>query len=82
MKPSRAKLAFLTEPSAGVFVLNFQFGDGEVMQLEISKAQLGNILVDGAGMALQSCKREQTTIDSVRLGPEAIEPAKPYTEPA
>jgi hypothetical protein len=73
--PRRADLAFLTNPGPNVYLLNLQFPGPENLRVEISKAQLANILVDGAGMALRGC-------DSVRLGPEALQPAKPYAEPA
>lgn len=49
-----AKTFFVTEPSRGVFVVNFQL-NGELQRFEISKNQLGNFLVDGAGMALRDC---------------------------
>jgi hypothetical protein len=75
-KPARiAKLAYLTEPGPGKFVLNLQFeGDIEASRVEISRAQLGNILVDGAAMAF----RDQST----RLGPESFTPAIPDAETA
>jgi hypothetical protein len=56
--PRTAKLAYLTQPSPGVFVLNLQFeGDQESSLVEISRAQLGNILVDGAAMAFRDEKK-------------------------
>ena len=65
--PAFAKLAYLTHPAPDVYLLNFQYGrDVELHQVQISKAQLGNILVDGAGMALRECDR------SVRLGAESF----------
>lgn len=70
-----AKLAYLTQPAPGRFVLNLQLQGGlELSRVEISRAQLGNILVDGAGMALQD--RQQ----SVRLGSESFTPAVPDEE--
>lgn len=61
----KAKLAFLTNPGPGVFILNFQMeGRESVDRIEITKAQLGNIVVDGAGMAMQDA--------SVRLGAESF----------
>jgi hypothetical protein len=46
-----AQRAFLTQPAPGVYLLNIQFEGEEISRVEISKAQLGNIIVDGAGMA-------------------------------
>lgn len=78
-----ARHFYLTEPSRGVFIVCFQANDsGEIQRLKISKNQLGNFLVDGAGMALRDCEPSRPRVDSVRLGPEALEPAKPYVEPA
>lgn len=48
-----AKRFYLTEPSRGLFVVNFQIG-GELKRMTISRNQLANFLVDGAGMALRS----------------------------
>ena len=53
MKPSLARLAFLTTPAPGVFVLNFQFGDEDTTQIEISKGHLANIIIDGTSLALR-----------------------------
>lgn len=47
-----AKLAYLTSPAPGVFVLNLQI-DGEFSRVEISKAHLANILIDGTAWALR-----------------------------
>lgn len=49
-----ARLAYLTSPRRGVFVLNLQIeGRAEYEQFEISKGQLANIIVDGASFALR-----------------------------
>lgn len=49
-----AKLAFLTTPSPGVFVLNYQVeGASSISRIEISKAHLANILIDGTALALR-----------------------------
>ena len=48
-----AKIAYLTQPAPGVFLLNLQL-EGEFQRVEITKAQLGNILVDGTAMALRA----------------------------
>lgn len=52
-----AKLAFLTQPAPGVYLLNLRVEGEDFYRLEISRAQLGNIIVDGAGMALRDCGR-------------------------
>jgi hypothetical protein len=67
-----AKLAFLTQPAQGVYLLNLRVEGEDFYRLEISRAQLANIVVDGAGMALRS----------VRLGAESLLPSPSYTEPA
>ncbi len=46
-----AQLAYLTSPGPGIYLLNIQFEGEEISRVEISKAQLGNIIVDGAAMA-------------------------------
>lgn len=67
-----AKLAYLTQPGPGKFVLNLQLPwDVEVRRVEISRAQLGNILVDGAAMAFRDHQQ------SVRLGAESFDPVVP-----
>lgn len=51
-----AKLAYLTTPAPGVFVLNIQAEDpvGTFnMEIEIFKAHLANILIDGTALALR-----------------------------
>lgn len=52
-EPRTAKIAYLTNPAPGVFLLNLQL-EGEFQRVEITKAQLGNILVDGTAMALRA----------------------------
>lgn len=49
-----ANLAYLTSPAPGRYLLNIQSPEGVLQRIEISKAQLGNIVVDGAGMALRA----------------------------
>jgi len=49
-----ARLAYLTQPAPGVYLLNIQNAAGELWRVEISKGQLANIIVDGAAMALRS----------------------------
>ena len=55
----KAKLAYLTTPAPGVFVLNIQVGDGSVQRFEISKAHLSNILIDGASVALREYSQNE-----------------------
>lgn len=48
-----ARLAYLTTPAPGVFILNIQpEGSDEVLRFEISKAHLANIIISGTSMAL------------------------------
>lgn len=50
-----ARLAFVTEPSRGVFVLNVQSDErSELQRWRVSLAHLSNIVIDGARMALTS----------------------------
>lgn len=49
-----AKLAFLTSPAPGRYMLNIQtFGSDELIRVEIGKAHLVNILVDGVSSVLR-----------------------------
>lgn len=49
-----AKIAYLSTPSPGRYILNFQtFGSEELIQIEIGKDQLVNILIDGNMSALR-----------------------------
>lgn len=49
-----AKLAYLTTPAPGRYMLNFQaFGSDELISIEIGKAHLINILIDGTANALR-----------------------------
>ena len=50
----KAKLAYLTTPAPGVFVLNLQReGSLDVELYEISRAHLANIIIDGAALSLR-----------------------------
>lgn len=50
----KAKLAFLTTPAPNRFILNIQpYGSDEVLQYEISKAHLANVIIDGTSLALR-----------------------------
>jgi hypothetical protein len=46
----KAKLAFMSQPTPGVYLFNLQFDNGENMRISLSRAQLGNAVVDGAVM--------------------------------
>jgi len=49
-----ARIAYLTTPSPGVFVLNLQpEGEEGILRFEITKAHLSNILIDGCALALR-----------------------------
>jgi predicted enzyme related to lactoylglutathione lyase len=51
----RAKRFYLTEPSLGVFVVNYQLpGQDEVSQFEITAAHVGGFVADGAAMAFRA----------------------------
>lgn len=50
----KARIAYLTTPGPGVFVLNLQpEGTEGILRFEISKAHLSNILIDGCALALR-----------------------------
>jgi hypothetical protein len=57
-----AKLAFLTEPSPGVFHLNLRVEGADFYRLAISRGQLGNIVVDGARMAIHPSPISEATL--------------------
>jgi len=49
-----ARLAYLTTPSPGVYILNIQpEGDDDIRRFEISRAHLANIIIDGTALALR-----------------------------
>lgn len=49
-----AKLAYLTSPAPDRFILNFMPEDGTAtFQIEISRAHLANIIIDGASFSLR-----------------------------
>ncbi|MGX1418330.1 hypothetical protein [Bradyrhizobium elkanii] len=51
---SIAKLAYLTTPSPGRYMLNIQtFDSNELLRFEIERAHLANILIDGTALALR-----------------------------
>jgi hypothetical protein len=52
---SIAKLAYLTSPAAGRYVLNFQlFGSDDVTVIEIGPDHMRNILSDGVPLMLRN----------------------------
>lgn len=49
-----AKIAYLTTPSPGRYMLNFQpFGTDELTSIEIAPEQMRNILSDGVSLMLR-----------------------------
>lgn len=48
-----AKIAFLTSPDAGKFVLNIGLDDGTCIRYSISWDMLRNIAINGTRMALE-----------------------------
>lgn len=49
-----AKLAYLTTPGPGRFVINFQvFGCEGIQSIEISKDHMANIVIDGASLVIR-----------------------------
>jgi hypothetical protein len=69
-----ARLAFLTCPSPDVYLLNLRVEGEDFYRLEISRAQLANMVVDGAAIALRLAQT------SPRLGPESFAPPVPDIE--
>lgn len=50
----KARLAYLTTPARGVYVINLQAeGSEETIAVEISRRHLANIIADGASLALR-----------------------------
>lgn len=49
-----AKIAYLTSPDPGRYVLNFQpFGSEELIQIEVGPDSFRNILTDGVSLMLR-----------------------------
>jgi hypothetical protein len=49
-----AKLAYLTTPAPGRYIMNFQtFGSDELNSVELAPEQMRNILVDGVTLMLR-----------------------------
>jgi len=61
-----AKIAYLTSPAPNRFILNYQEeGKDGIERVEITKAHLANILIDGIALALRETSvphRVQSTI--------------------
>jgi hypothetical protein len=52
---SIAKLAWLTSPAAGRYILNFQiFGSEDVVAIEVGPDHMRNILSDGVPLMLRN----------------------------
>ena len=49
----QAKLAFITNPSAGIYLLNVDDGK-KFLRIQINNSQLGNLVADGAQMKLRT----------------------------
>jgi hypothetical protein len=49
-----AKLAYLTSPAPGRYMLNFQsFGSNDLISIEVGPDQMRNILTDGVALMLR-----------------------------
>jgi len=60
-----AKIAYLSTPAPNRYILNFQlFGSDELHSVEISRAHLVNILIDGASLALRETSSNGVPINS------------------
>ena len=54
----KAKIAYLTSPAPNVFILNYQEeGKEGIERVEITKAHLANIVIDGASYALREASK-------------------------
>lgn len=52
---SIAKLAWLTSPAAGRYIMNFQiFGSADVIEIEVGPDHMRNILSDGVPLMLRN----------------------------
>jgi hypothetical protein len=62
-----AKLAYLTSPAPNRFVLNYQEeGKDGIERVEITKAHLANILVDGCAFALRESSINRVPADQTK----------------
>jgi hypothetical protein len=66
-----AKQFYLTEPSRGLFIVNFRIGS-ELQRMEITRDQLRNFLVDGTAMALRNEDKKQDLVQSNTESAEAL----------
>lgn len=54
----KARIAYLTSPAPNIFVLNYQEeGKEGIERVEITKAHLANIVIDGASYALREASK-------------------------
>jgi hypothetical protein len=58
----KARIAYLTSPSAGTYLLNFQLEHGVEMSIEVSKGHLANILSDGTSLLLRESVNHRVPI--------------------
>lgn len=64
-----AKIAYLTSPAPNRFILNYQEeGEDGIMRVEISKAHLANIIVDGAAFALREVHSIHRVSETNKMG--------------
>lgn len=63
-----AKLAYLTSPEAGRYILNFQpIGSQELIQIDVAPDAFKNILADGVRLMLNSSfHRVSLTVEAER----------------
>jgi hypothetical protein len=60
-----AKLAYLTTPAPGRYMLNIQpFGSDDLLRFEIAQAHLANILIDGTALALRDSSINRVPVPS------------------
>lgn len=65
----KARLAYLTSPDWGVFVLNIQLeGQTDVLKFEVSRAHLANIIIDGSMLALRESSNRVPETKETRTG--------------
>jgi hypothetical protein len=66
-----AKLAYLTSPSPGRYILNIQpFGSDDLLRFEIAQCHLANIVITGTSLALSESNRvpSKLTQESAYVG--------------
>jgi len=55
---SIAKLFYLTSPAPGSYLIHYQLSGSDVLtSVEIAKAHLANVVIDGASFALRESNR-------------------------